>query len=59
LELALQRIARHAQLLVFVKPLNHLLETDRDEQAKNDRRDMDEKIRPAARWLVRRVNLEH
>jgi hypothetical protein len=44
---------------VFVNPLDHLLETDRDEQAKNDRRDMNEKIRLAARCLVRRVDFVH
>jgi hypothetical protein len=52
LELALQRLASPAQLVVFVNSFNHLLETNCDEQAKNDRGDVNEKVLPAARWLV-------
>jgi hypothetical protein len=44
---------------VFVNPLNHLLKTNSDEQAKDDRRDVNEKISPAVRCLVGRVDFQH
>jgi len=57
LPLLLHGLAKIAVYVTSVPPMRS--RDDRDEQAKNNCRDMDEKVRPAARWLVRRTNLEH
>ena len=57
LPLLLHGLANIAVYVTSVPPTRS--RDDRDEQAKNNCRDMDEKVRPAARWLVRRTNLEH
>ena len=57
LPLLFHGLAKIAVYVTSVPPMRS--RDDRDEQAKNNCRDMDEKVRPAARWLVRRTNLEH
>ena len=59
LQLSLQRLTSFPKLVVLVNPLDHLFETDGDQQADDDGRDMDEEIAPAMDCGVGCVNFEH
>ena len=57
LELVRQLFSGVAQLVVLVNTLDHLLQTDRDEQTDDDGSDVDEEVSPGMGGFVGRVDV--